>query len=528
MVRSELLKGVGLCFFLPSIVALSAVACAAEKPNILLFFADDLGRYASAYADPAQPSANDILRTPVFDRIAEEGARFDHAFVSVPSCTPSRGALYTGRHFFRNGSFSQLHSRWTKGSPDPSDSIVGMPVTLVRAGYHVGWSHKWHIPERLIGGKENHYAPAGNRISTFSQNVTKHPGAREEIFEAVRKNFRAFLVDRKDAQPFFYSFNPTNTHRTWVRGSGKALWGLDPDSLKGKIPPFLPDNEVVREDFADYLGEAMAFDAACGVILEELASMGELDNTLVVISGDHGAPGFPRGKCNVHDFGSGVLLSMRWPGRIEAGRVVKAPVSLIDLAPTFLAAAGADSPDDPDGQNLLPALAAGGDDKKLRGWALIGREVHVGGAREGYLPYPVRALRTPDFLYVRNFKPERWPMGDPKAAAGDAMPGSGTLDDTRAAFADIDASPTKTWLIHNRNKEGLDTVLSHAWEKRPEEELYVLADDPHQIRNVAGDPARADDLEKLRRQLMAELEAKQDPRLSDAFDRPPYLDKTRE
>ena len=312
-----------------------------------------------------------------------------------------------------------------------------------------------------------------------------------------------------------------------MQGSGKALWGLDPDKLKGKLPPFLPDNEVVREDLADYLGEVMAFDAACGVIIAELAAMGELDNTLIVISGDHGVPGFPRGKCNVHDFGSAVPLILRWPGRIEAGRVEKTPVSLIDLAPTFLAAAGTESPDDPDGQNLLPALAKGAAEK-LRGWALIGREVHVGGGREDYMPYPVRALRTPDFLYVKNFKPERWPMGDPKAAAGDAMPDAKTLDNTRAAYADIDASPTKTWLIHNRFKEGLETILREAWEKRPEEELYILSEDPHQIRNVATDPAHAATLEKLRAQLMAELEAKQDPRLTDAFDRPPYLDKSRE
>jgi uncharacterized sulfatase len=514
-------------FLLAVLASPLAAMAAAEKPNIVLLFADDLGRYASSYADPAKPSPNDIVRTPVFDRIAAEGARFDHAFVSVPSCTPSRGALYTGRHFFRNGSFSQLHSRWAKGAPDPSDSILGMPVALERAGYHIGWSHKWHIPERLMGGNKRQYSPAGNRISSFSEVVTKKPGARDEVLEEVRKNFQAFLADRKEGQPYFYSFNPTNTHRTWVQGSGKALWNLDPDQLKGKIPPFLPDNEVVREDFADYLGEVMAFDAACGVIVDELAKRGELDRTLVVISGDHGAPGFPRGKCNVHDFGSGVPLTLRWPGKIEAGRVVKVPVSLIDLAPTFLAAGGTTSPDDPDGQNLLPALASGANESKLRGWALIGREVHVSGAREGFLPYPVRALRTPEFLYVRNFKPDRWPMGAPLAAAGDAIPDARALDDTRAAFADIDASPTKTWLIQNRKQGGLETVLLHGWEKRPEEELYLLGTDPHQIRNVAADPAHAATLGKLRDQLMAELKANQDPRLTDAFDRPPYLDKSR-
>jgi N-sulfoglucosamine sulfohydrolase len=516
--------------FLALLLIGALTASAAEKkPNILLLFADDLGRYASAYADPAQPSPNDLLRTPVFDRIAKEGVRFDNAFVSAPSCTPSRGSLYTGRHFFRNGSFSQLHSRWEKGAPDPSDAIVGMPEMLARAGYQIGWSHKWHIPERLMRGKDHQYAPFGNRISTFSKVVTKNPKVRDDIFVSVRGNFQAFLADRKAGQPFFYSFNPTNTHREWERGSGKKLWKLDPDKLKGKLPPFLPDNETVREDFADYLGEVMAFDQACGVIIEELERMGELDNTLIVISGDHGIPGFPRGKCNVHDFGSRVLLTFRWPQKIEAGRVVKAPVSLVDLAPTFLAAAGTASPDDPDGQNLLPALADDGSEESLRGWAVIGREVHVSGAREGFLPYPVRALRTPDFLYVKNFKPDRWPMGDPKAAAGDAMPDTEKLSrDTRAAFADIDASPTKTWLIQHRNEEGLDLVLREAWQKRPAEELYDLREDPHQIKNLAADPAHAETLDKLRTQLMAELKDAADPRLEDAFDRPPYLDKSRD
>lgn len=514
-----------LALFLIGTLSASA---AEKKPNILLLFADDLGRYASAYADPNQPSTNDLIRTPVFDRIAKEGARFDNAFVSVPSCTPSRGALYTGRHFFRNGSFSQLHSRWKKGAPDPGDAITGMPEMLARSGYHIGWSHKWHIPERLMRGNKHQYSPFGNRISAFSQVVTKNPEVRDEIFTAVRGNFQAFLADRKDDQPFFYSFNPTNTHRKWIRGSGKKLWGLDPDKLKGKLPPFLPDNEIVREDFGDYLGEAMAYDAACGAILEELERMGELDNTLVVISGDHGAPGFPRGKCNVHDFGSRVLLTLRWPGHIEPGRVVNTPVSLIDLAPTFLAAAGTTSPDDPDGQSLLPALAADGSEEKLRGWALIGREVHVGSAREGYLPYPIRALRTPEFLYVRNFKPDRWPMGDPKAADGDAKLDFEVLsNDTRVAFADIDASPTKAWLVQHRDEEGLELILREAWEKRPAEELYDLRKDPYQIHNVADEPAHTATLEKLRGKLMAELKAGADPRLDDSFDRPPYLDKTR-
>jgi len=503
---------------------------AEERPNILLLFADDLGRYASAYADAARPSPNDLVRTPTFDRIAGEGARFDNAFVSSPSCTPSRGALYTGRHFFRNGSAAQLHHPWNGSDPDPAAALKGMPNALAEAGYRVGWSHKWHLPAHLIGGPRNHHAPRGGRINRFSQVVSgaaDAAAARAEVLEEVRGNFESFLATRTKGQPFFYSFNPTNTHRAWVRGSGKSLWGLEPERLRGKLPPFLPDRDVVREDFADYLGEAMAFDAACGVILDQLEQAGELDRTLVCITGDHGAPGFPRGKCNVHDFGSRVLLALRWPGRIGSRRVVDMPVSLVDLAPTFLAAAGLESPDQPNGQNLLPALAEGADDAGLRGWALIGREVHVRSARSSSLPYPVRAIRTAGFLYVRNFKPDRWPMGEPLGAEGDRMPAFEQLvEDTRAAYPDIDGSPTKAWLVRHRDEPSLRQARSLAWELRPAEELYELRSDPHQLRNLAADPEFAAQKQDLRELLMAELRKNDDPRLEDAFDRPPYFTRS--
>ena len=161
------------------------------------------------------------------------------------------------------------------------------------------------------------------------------------------------------------------------------------------------------------------------------------------------------------------------------------------------------------------------------GWALIGRETHVGSAREGNLPYPVRALRTSGFLYVKNFKPERWPMGDPKGVTAESAPSRDQLtNDTRSAFADIDASPAKAWLVGQRNNADMRPFVEFAWGKRPAEELYDLTSDPHQTKNVAADPAHAATLEELRAQLMAELRAKQDPRLADdAFDRAPYLNR---
>ncbi|MFM7180453.1 MAG: sulfatase [Verrucomicrobiales bacterium] len=512
------------------LAALALPVLADERPNILLMFADDWGRYGSAYRNPDLPSPNDVVKTPVFDRMAREGALFQSAHVSAPSCTPSRASLFTGRHFFRNSSHSQLHHPWPKGEPDSFDAIKGMPVTLQEAGYHIGLSYKLHVRESLMGGKANLYNRPGNQLGGYSEVVSvakDRPAAREKIYEEVRQNFRDFLAKRKKGQPFFYAFHPTNTHRPWVRGSGKELWGLNPDDLKGKLPAVMPDVPVLREDFADYLGEGMAFDAACGVLVEMLEEMGELDNTIVVISGDHGVPGFPRGKCNVHDLGSEVLLAMRWPKGIAAERDVKVPVSLIDLTPTFLAAAGVKGADDMDGENLLPALAVGGDDTKLRGWVLIGREVHCRRGevvRAGGLPYPVRAVRTDEFLYIRNFKTDRWPLGTPAGEAGKKIPTFEELaKNTYAAVADIDASPSKAWLVLNQNEAGMEKFVEFAWGKRPEEELYEVKKDPWQMKNLAASPEHQEVLKKLREKLTGELQAKKDPRLDDAFDRAPYL-----
>lgn len=342
-----------------------------------------------------------------------------------------------------------------------------------------------------------------------------------EILDEVRDNFRDFLAARPADAPFFYSFNPTNTHRPWVQGSGKELWGIDPDGLKGKLPKFLPDNPTIRQDFADYLGEVLAFDAACGVIIEELEQRGEFDNTLIVVTGDHGIPGFPRGKCNVYDFGSRVSLAMRWPGRVEAGREVEVPVSLIDLAPTFLDVAGATTEEGTNGESLLPAIAPGGRDELLRGWALIGREAHVGNCRPDGLPYPVRAIRTAEALYVVNFKPNRGPMANEPLNARFEPAMRGQAGDEYRAM-DIDHGPTLSWFLE---REGAPEI-AEAWQLgfglRPAEELYDVRNDPDQMINLADNPQWNAKREGLRRQLFDELKANDDPRLNDGFDLPPY------
>jgi len=515
-------------------IALLAPANAAEtrRPNILFAFADDWGRHAGAYARIDGPgTANDLLRTPNFDRVANEGVLFRKAFVSSPSCTPCRSALLSGQHFWRTGRAAILQGAIWDGS-QPSFALM-----LRDAGYHLGKSFKVWSPgqpnDAPYGGQRFAYEAAGRRFNQFSQHVTRMvsdgrnvAAAKEELYAEVRGNFDAFLADRKPDQPFCYWFGPVNVHRQWIKGSGKALWGLDPEALQGKLPPFLPDVPEVREDLADYFGEVMAFDHALGLLLAKLDALGELDHTLVVVSGDHGAPGFPHGKCNLYDFGSSVPLAIRWGGA-KGGRVVDDLVSLTDLAPTFLELGGVPVPATMTGRSLLGLLKSdrSGLVEPARDAVFIGRERHVENARDGFLPYPQRAIRTHDFLYIINFQPDRWPLGEPYRLAGTNPPSITELtEETRATLPDEDAGPAKAWLVTQRDVPEWRPHFERAYGKRPREELYDLARDPHQMTNVAADPAYAATRTGLEARLLAELRRTGDPRMTDDgrfFEHPP-------
>lgn len=510
----------------------STTAADAKQPNILFAFADDWGRYASIFAAADGPgSMNDVLKTPNIDRIAREGVLFRRAFVNAPSCTPCRSSLLSGQYFWRTGRAAILQGAvW-------DSKIPSFPLLLHDAGYHIGQTYKVWSPgtpnDAPFGENRFAYEKAGGKFNNFSENVTKLvregkpiDAAKAEMYRDVTGNFDAFLADRKSAQPFCYWFGPTNVHRLWEEGSGKALWGIDPDSLKGKLPKFLPDVPEVREDIADYFGEIQAFDHAIGLLLKKLEEIGELDNTLVVVSGDHGPPGFPHGKCNLYDFGTGVTLAIRGAGT-RGGRVLDDFVCLPDLAPTFLEAAGLTPPEVMTGRSLVPVLKSekSGHVDSQRSFVITGRERHVESARDDYLPYPQRALRTKDFLYVINFEPDRWPLGNPYELDDGKTPDLNALaNETFVTFRDMDASPTKAWLVAHRHEPQWKPYFDRAFAKRPHEELFVLADDPDQIHNVAADPKYDTIRKDLNQQLMDELIRTNDPRVTgdkQFFEKPP-------
>ena len=514
---------------------LVSTAFAAEKAprwNILFVFADDWGRYAHCYAQiDNRASLNDVITTPNIDRVAREGILFRNAFVNAPSCTPCRSSLLTGRYFFNTGRGAILNGAvW-------DNSIPSYPLMLRDSGYHIGKSYKVWSPgtpaDAPFGGQKYAYQNGGGAPNSFSQNATKLveqgksvPEARAQILDAVRQNFSDFFKDRKPGQPWHYFFGPTNTHRKWTKGSGKKLWGIEPETLRGKMPKFLPDVPEVREDVADYLGECQAVDAYLGALMQMLENSGDAANTLVVISGDHGMPGVPSGKCNLYDMGVAVPLVIKVPNG-KAGRVIDDMICLPDLAPTFMEIGGVEVPKNLYGRSLMPILQSekSGQIDDSRNWVISGRERHVRAAREGNLPYPMRSLHTPDFIYVRNFMPDRWPLGSPNGTG--AAPNNDIENETYVTFADMDASPTKAWLVQHKDDAQWKWYYDWAFGKRPAEELYDVKNDPDQIHNLAVDPKFATQKNFLAKRLMELLTQAGDPRVvgdGATFDKPPFSD----
>ena len=516
----------------------------ANQPNIVFAFADDWGRYASAYA-AHQPDGglNELIQTEHFDRVAAEGALFLNALVPAPSCTPCRSSILSGQYFWQTGLGAILMgAQW-------DESIPTFPLTLeAEAGYFIGHTYKVWSPGMTMnapmGARRTAFNPAGFNFNQFSHWVTDHAPefgsgqagieqAKNAMYQETRANVRAFLEAVPASKPFCYWWGPTNTHRTWERGSGRSLWNIDPDALTGRMPAFLPDVHDVREDAADYLGECLATDAGLGILIEELASHGALDDTLLLVSGDHGIPGMPRAKCNLYDIGCEVALAARWPGHIRPGRVVEDFVNLMDLGPTFCEAGGIAPPASMSGRSLLPVLesTASGQVEDDRDHVVTGRERHIAHARKGMLPYPQRSIRTRDFIYIINFEPDRWPMGDPVGLDGSDRPVPTVEDlthDTFATFRDMDASPTKAWLVTHREDHDVEPLYDLAFGKRPREELYDLRADPHYMNNVASDPAFEDIRAELERRLLDILEKQDDPRVTEQpcrYEYEPYAGK---
>ncbi len=466
----------------PAVLAAARLRAApAHRPNILFCIADDWAwPHAGAYGDP-------VVRTPAFDRLAREGVLFEHAYVTAPSCTPSRNSILTGQWHWRLGQGVNLWS-----TLHPRHPVY--PLLLEKAGYAVGhWRKAWGPGNwRALGRTRD---PAGPAF----------------------KGFEAFMRQRPKDRPFCFWLGAYDPHRPYRWQSG-ANSGIDIGRIR--LPADLPDAETVRHDVADYYFEVQRWDADVGRALGLLEAEGLLDRTLVVMTGDNGMP-FPRHKTNLYDGGVRVPLAVRWGERVKGGRRVADFVSLADLAPTFLEAAGVAVPDVMTGRSLLGVLLSekSGRVDPARDHVLVGRERHTPAqAFPETGGYPMRAIRTHRWLYIRNFRPDRWPAGAPENSVR-GIP-----------YADCDNGPTKAYMLEHRDDPVVAPLFRLAFAKRPAEELYDLQADPDQLHNVAGEARLAQVKADLARRLMEELKATGDPRAvggAEVIDRYPYYGRVK-
>lgn len=443
------------------------------KPNILLLIGDNwLYEHAGANGDP-------VVKTPVFDRIAREGARFTNVFCPVPSCSPTRSCIVTGRAAHQ---LADVASLWSKF--DGKLKVFG--DALGESGYHVGSTGKAWSPGNFqdFGRTEN---PAGKPFADFP----------------------AFMVEKKTEQPFFFWFGSVHTAlHQWRAGAGKEH-GIDP--TKVRVPAYLPNTMVVREEISDYLAGVEEMDAAFGEAVALLEKQGQLDNTIVICTSDNGWQ-MPRGLANCHDSGSHVPLAIRWPGKIKPGRMVDDFISLTDFAPTFLELAGLKPWPEMTGRSFVDLLLRK-PSSAPRDCVFLERERHA-NVRHGDLSYPVRGIRTKDFLYLRNLRPDRWPAGDPE------------LYFAVGPYGDVDGTRTKEVMLANKELSEMKPLFDLCFGKRPAEELYDLATDPDQIHNLATEPFYAKVNASLSARVDQWMRDTNDPRVdpaNDSWDTYPYF-----
>jgi N-sulfoglucosamine sulfohydrolase len=453
-------------------------AATGRRPNILLAIADDWGaNHAGAYGCQ-------WIKTPAFDRVAKRGVLFQNAFTSNPKCSPCRATMLTGRNTW------QLKEAVNHYSVFPRDFPV-YPQILEDAGYFSGCTGKGWGPGdyKSTGWPHN---PAGREWNS----VTGTPPTSGISPIDYSKNFEAFLQDKPKDKPFCFWLGGHEPHRPYEDGSGLRAGKKLSDV---QVPPYLPDNKIVRSDLLDYALEVEWFDRQVGLALDHLEKLGELDNTLVMVTSDHGMP-FPRVKGQIFEDGFHIPLAICWGSQIPGGRVIQDFINTRDYAPTFLEAAGVTPTGSMTGTSFLNLLTSGksGLIESSRSTMLTGKERHDIG-RPNDWGYPVRAIRTNEFLYVRNYEADRWPAGNPETG-----------------YTNVDDSPTKTFILSR-----FDEFYEMSFGKRPMEELYLVPTDPANIKNLAADPKYAETKRKLRERMEELLRAEGDPRMlghADFFD----------
>jgi len=466
MDRRDVLKGMAGAAALSAASATLAQTIKAKQRNVLLLISDDQGLDLGCYGVP--------IHTPRLDRLAREGTLFTQGYAAVSSCSPSRAVINTGLYTHQNGMYGLQHDVHHQSL---LPGIETLPSLLRGAGYATA----------LVGKK--HVGP-DSAFPYEAELVPERSGVRDvrELAIAASSFIRA-----SDDRPFFVTIAYSDPHRAAVDYGNDRAWPdvktnrYDPRRVP--VPSHLPDLPAVRMDLAEYYESISRLDTGVGMILDDLATIGRADDTLVIFLSDNGRP-FPGAKTNFYDPGLHLPLIIHAPG--SAPSINKAMVSWVDIAPTILEWTGVAPPAayPLSGSSLLPLL--GRQDEVQRDTVFASHDFH-----EINQYYPMRAIRTRTHSYILNLAhPLDYPI------AGDVA-GS-------PSWKAISADPSI--LIGRRSQA--------AYLKRSSEELYDLSRDPDELNNVAADPAYAAVKAALAERLRAVRAASKDPWLAGQTD--PY------
>ncbi|WP_339746421.1 sulfatase [uncultured Rubinisphaera sp.] len=412
----------------------SPLSAAEARPNIILFIADDMAwDDCGAYGHPH-------IKTPNLDQLASQGMRFDNAYLTCSSCSPSRSSIITGRYPHATNGAHQLHNDL------PADQITFVEL-LKEAGYHTALAGKLH-PRKTTADRFNKIYGTG----------AKETGGCGEWVNA--------LQECPADQPFFLWLASTDPHR-----------GYQPDTIPEPhsnshviVSPYLPDVPEVREDLALYYDEISRLDRYVGEVLKQLETTKQAENTLVVFISDNGRP-FPRCKTTIYNSGVKTPFIVRWPGVVKPGSTCNQLVSTVDLAPSFCAAAKVAPSDTFQGVSMLPLL--NNPDKPVRDYIFAEHNWHDFDDHQ-------RSCHSLHFNYIRTTYSD--------------LPGTPPADAVKGASFQAMLKLKEQGKLNENQMYSFDVP-------RPKEELYDIINDPHELHNLAEDPLYSSQLEKLSARL---------------------------
>ena len=444
-----------------------SVCLGADRPNILLITADDLGPQLSCYGDP-------IAKTPNIDLLAQQSVQYETAYVAQASCSPSRSTMFTGLYPHGNGHYGLANANvGFQVHAELLDDLL--PNVLKRAGYRTGIIGKLHVnPEKQFQFDMRQGSGFGNR----------------QVKQQVQ--YAKQFVSQSSDQPWFLMFNVFDPHvaRNRKPGGGQGpqyfpdqVNGLPETVLTAKDVPAWPwqqiDDPKQLTKVAGYYNCVHRIDAAIGMLTEVLHDTNQWDNTLIIFLGDHGPP-FARGKTSCYEAGLRVPFLARWPG-VSQPHVSKRLVSSIDIYPTILDAAGIDLPAALHGRSLRPVLT----ETDAADWRdTLVAEFHYHGASPFF---PRRAITDGQFKLIHNVR------------AGKLTASASVDGDQASMFA-------KKLPADHPARQAMERL-----ENPPEWELYDLSSDPIEFVNLADDPAYAAQLQRLKQALAAWQKQTADP-----------------